>query len=143
MIKTCWPHLENPFLRWGLCRFVMFCVVFDKQLSDLALFTSHLNPFKLQWTSGKKKKKKEGTGRRRGYPVAQHPGDLDLNSDFLSPPILEKLWKQLLNVACHLVAIQQWPLHKPVVGLMRTKLQIPSVLHSVKDGRRLHGSLRC
>lgn len=79
----------------------------------------------------KKKKKKRGWGwgrerREKGYLVAQHPGDLDFNSHFLSRPILEKLLRQLFSVACCLVAIQQWPLHKSTVVLMRTKLQIPS-----------------
>lgn len=50
VLKTYWSHLENPFILRGFRRHVMFCSVFDKQLSDLAIFTSHLKPFKLSVT---------------------------------------------------------------------------------------------
>jgi len=59
----------------------------------------------------KKKKKSRGWGEK-GYPVAHHQEDLDFCPHFLSPPMLEKLSRQMFSVACHLVAIQEWPLHK-------------------------------
>jgi len=69
VIETCWPHPENPFIWWGRCRFVMYCVVFDKQLRDLSIFMSHLKSFKLSlnfWEKKEKRKRKAGAGGRRG-----------------------------------------------------------------------------
>lgn len=84
---------------WGLCRFVLFSAVFDTQLSDLAILTSHLKPLKLSVNLWLKKKKWKKKRRKKGYSVAQHTGDLRFNSHFLSPPALAKLLRQLFSAA--------------------------------------------
>lgn len=126
----------------------MFCVVFDKQLSDLAIFTSHLKPFKLSVNFRLKQKKgvgglgqgEEGEGVFSSTASRRPRFQFSHSLTPYTGKAIEAAVQCCLPFGCH-SAMTSTEISR---GADENQTASPfSVLESGKNGRRLPGSLRC